>query len=436
MKTASLTQWSRVEASFELSRGLHGFAILGGRTKKKVHDKEDPTRWGGLGGGVIDSWHNRCLSVSVQLQITMHLVGTTTTYASCHQLKRITKSQSGGGGVKDASVSVNGLRGDCRKRLPLRRWPAQPPVGGTRKQCDHHRGSSLSLVTGYHPQSRGVGSRIPFTPQACDWRTRQRLLDKGCLPITQPFRCTVRPQPTCWTIKEHASTLQSKQRGSAILRIDPLRRPRNASNAQHSATREVPYQFRETLDKRKTLSVQTQETAQRARYNMLATHRAAVALCDLRVPRAPSRCIKTANSELAHFSRSRDFSPFPETTKVRVKGAHEVRAHGTLSWPEDTIEGKVLHGNSHLWWGRFTTALQFGTQIYSYASKQWRHPQRKQRWTRNGKNWRKFRRGTTQKSETNLTWLMMQEKKGIKVHFVSLMDVCHLKNAELETKHQ
>ena len=26
--------------------------------------------------------------------------------------------------------------------------------------------------------------------------------------------------------------------------------------------------------------------------------------------------------------------------------------------------------------------------------------------------------------------------KGAKVHFASLMDICHLKNAELETKHQ
>ena len=26
--------------------------------------------------------------------------------------------------------------------------------------------------------------------------------------------------------------------------------------------------------------------------------------------------------------------------------------------------------------------------------------------------------------------------KGIKVHFASLKDICHLKNAELETKHQ
>ena len=31
---------------------------------------------------------------------------------------------------------------------------------------------------------------------------------------------------------------------------------------------------------------------------------------------------------------------------------------------------------------------------------------------------------------------MKQEKKGAKVHFASLMDLCHLKNAELETKHQ
>ena len=31
---------------------------------------------------------------------------------------------------------------------------------------------------------------------------------------------------------------------------------------------------------------------------------------------------------------------------------------------------------------------------------------------------------------------MKQEKKGRKVHFASLMDLCHLKNAELETKHQ
>ena len=31
---------------------------------------------------------------------------------------------------------------------------------------------------------------------------------------------------------------------------------------------------------------------------------------------------------------------------------------------------------------------------------------------------------------------MIDEARGAKVHFASLMDICHLKNAELEAKHQ
>ena len=42
--------------------------------------------------------------------------------------------------------------------------------------------------------------------------------------------------------------------------------------------------------------------------------------------------------------------------------------------------------------------------------KHWWYPQQKQQWIKNGKNLKRFRRGTTQKSETNLTWLMKQEK--------------------------
>ena len=49
--------------------------------------------------------------------------------------------------------------------------------------------------------------------------------------------------------------------------------------------------------------------------------------------------------------------------------------------------------------------------------KLWKPLQQKQQWKRNGKNWRKFRRGAT-------------------VHFASLMDICHLKSAEfLEAHH-
>ena len=45
------------------------------------------------------------------------------------------------------------------------------------------------------------------------------------------------------------------------------------------------------------------------------------------------------------------------------------------------------------------TALQFGSQIYSYASSQKKFQQESQQWTRNGTNWRTFRRGTWQMSE-------------------------------------
>ena len=40
--------------------------------------------------------------------------------------------------------------------------------------------------------------------------------------------------------------------------------------------------------------------------------------------------------------------------------------------------------------------------------KLWRYPQLKQRWTRNGKYWRKFRRGTWRKSEVRNRWSMKQ----------------------------
>ena len=52
-----------------------------------------------------------------------------------------------------------------------------------------------------------------------------------------------------------------------------------------------------------------------------------------------------------------------------------------------------------------------------------------------------------EKLEKNLAWDLTKVRsnsevideartKGMKVHFASLMDICHLKNAELETKHQ
>ena len=52
----------------------------------------------------------------------------------------------------------------------------------------------------------------------------------------------------------------------------------------------------------------------------------------------------------------------------------------------------------------------------------------------NGRNLKRFRRGTT-KVRNKSKVIDEARTKGEKVHFASLMDICHLKNAELETKH-
>ena len=46
--------------------------------------------------------------------------------------------------------------------------------------------------------------------------------------------------------------------------------------------------------------------------------------------------------------------------------------------------------------------------------KLWKFLQQKQRWTRNGKNWRKFRRGTWRKSEVREKWSMKRGRKAQK----------------------
>ena len=66
---------------------------------------------------------------------------------------------------------------------------------------------------------------------------------------------------------------------------------------------------------------------------------------------------------------------------------------------------------------------------------QWGFRMQRQQWWNNGKSWRKFRHGSWRKSETKKEVIDEARTKGAQVHFASLMDICHLKNAELETKH-
>ena len=53
-----------------------------------------------------------------------------------------------------------------------------------------------------------------------------------------------------------------------------------------------------------------------------------------------------------------------------------------------------------------------------------------------GKNWRKFRRWNLAKVKSKKQVIDEARTSGATVHCASLMDICHLKNAELEAKHQ
>ena len=88
-------------------------------------------------------------------------------------------------------------------------------------------------------------------------------------------------------------------------------------------------------------------------------------------------------------------------------------------------EKETIHCSSTFWFTNLFLCLKL-----------WKFLEQKQRWIRNGKNWRKFRRGTWLKSEVRKKWSMKQGCRAPTVHFASLLDICHLKNEELEAKHQ
>ena len=110
-----------------------------------------------------------------------------------------------------------------------------------------------------------------------------------------------------------------------------------------------------------------------------------------------------------------------ESTRLRMENSITTNHH------EDHIARKRR---------QFITALQFGSQICSYASSYENSCSKSSWWIRNGKNWRKFRAWNLTKVRSKKQVIDEARTNGAKVHFASLMDMCHLKNSELEAKHQ
>ena len=86
--------------------------------------------------------------------------------------------------------------------------------------------------------------------------------------------------------------------------------------------------------------------------------------------------------------------------------------------------------------GQFTATLQFGTQIYSYASSNEDTSAKAAVGLRMGKTWENSGVESDKSQKQSGGYRDEARNKGIKAHFASLIDICHLKNAELETKHQ
>ena len=84
----------------------------------------------------------------------------------------------------------------------------------------------------------------------------------------------------------------------------------------------------------------------------------------------------------------------------------------------------TIHCNITIWYTNLFLCL-----------KPWRFPQQKQQWKKNGRKLEKIPAWDLTKVRSKKEVIDEARTKGAKVHAASLMDICHLKNAELETKH-
>ena len=108
-----------------------------------------------------------------------------------------------------------------------------------------------------------------------------------------------------------------------------------------------------------------------------------------------------------------------ESTRLRME-------ESLPNYHEDHIAGKgTMHCNITIWYTKFIPMPQAMMILAAKAAvdKEWEKLEKINSWDRT-------------KVGSISEVIHEARTKGRKVHFASLMDICHLKNAELETKHQ
>ena len=114
-----------------------------------------------------------------------------------------------------------------------------------------------------------------------------------------------------------------------------------------------------------------------------------------------------SNKEAHESTRQRLESPLPKMTNTTLQ------AKGTTQW------------TTFLWY----------TNLFR-CPKRWKFRMRKQQWTGNGRSSKRFQPGSWTKFKSKQKVIQEAQRDKKEVHFAALMDICHLKNAEIEPTFQ
>ena len=146
----------------------------------------------------------------------------------------------------------------------------------------------------------------------------------------------------------------------------------------------------------------------------------------LETPMEPAMPCKTCKKSMHGETRSKTHD-YKSKFACILEASESTRLRMEESLPnyhEDVLPEKgTIHYSITIWYTNLFLCL-----------KQWRYPQQKQQWIKIVKNLKRFQCGT--KQVRNKSDVIDAARKGRKVHFASLMNPCHLKNAESETNHQ
>ena len=132
----------------------------------------------------------------------------------------------------------------------------------------------------------------------------------------------------------------------------------------------------------------------------------------LETPMAPAMPCKTCKNDKHGETRSKT-NDFKSKFACILEASESTRMRMEESLPkyhEDHIARKS------------DNSLQHHKLVHKFillCLKQWRYPQQRQQSFKNGRNLKRFRHGTKQKSETNPTWLLKKRREGRKVNFAS-----------------